>query len=78
MNMRLIFFAFFDRTLLHIEVFHRGEALHRLRCQIAVWHRMADYNGRQSVSPQFRGDEARYRTLTASGPHRTDRDNRDS
>src|SRR2546425_570001 len=70
----LVFLPLLDRRLVLVQVLVGGEALDRLRRQIAVRHRMPDHDDLLAVGPQDRRDPARSLAFPASRPDRAHRD----
>src|SRR5947199_1045939 len=73
-DVRLVFLSLLDRRLVLVQVLVGGEALDRLRRQIAVWHRMADDDDPLAVGPQDPRDPARGLALPAPRADRAHRD----
>src|SRR3989442_430359 len=70
----LVFLPLLDRRLVFVQVLVGGEALDRLRRQIAVWHRMADDDDPLALGPQDPRDPARGLALPAPRADRAHRD----
>src|SRR5208282_935161 len=69
-NVRFIFLAFFDGALLKVEILHGGESLNSLRRKISIGHGMSNNHWPSTLAAQLSRDQARHRTLAASGSHR--------
>lgn len=57
-DVRFVLLAFFDRALLQVEIFEGGEALDRLRREVAIGHGMPDNDGLASVFAKFSGNQS--------------------
>ena len=75
-QVRLVLLTFLDGAVVQVEVVIRCKTLHRLPCQVAVGHRVANSDGFLAHVGQDMRDATRHLALAATRPYRGHGDHR--
>ena len=76
LHVRGVFLAFFNGTVVLLQIVKRRKALHALGGEVAVGHRVAHDHGVETMLAQECDHTAGHRTFATASPHRTHGDHR--